>query len=384
MKILFFVPTHTDAVDINHEFTTHLAQSISEMADVRIATSSEKNIASLLSDYDLLHIFGCWSNCACMLADKAYRLRVPYVVTLLGGLQPWEMARHHNQLMLRRQRRVVERATAVSVCGKLEDKTFSKLGWNKRVSLIKNPVLTSQTTFEAVALEFSGLYRKSLDSNARLLIKKEAREAIGQLLQLGVDENLFVKSHDKAALTQTLDNLTADDWRYIFIYAADENITEILYTALQTLQYQYPQVDVEAIDRFDNNKMYQDGHLKDDGLLSRNILLKNKVKEAGNGKGEAELAFCLMLMNFQYEVHHRSAPLMHLIDIYHAMRYMDMDEDMVMEMSKELGIDDFAERLTGALNQFMGLTEGFQLFTPKSGGKTSTLLKEITKFGVYK
>lgn len=383
MKVLFFVPGHVDAVDIHHELTTRLAHCLSDSVDVRVATSSDKNISDELTSYDILHIFGCWSNSARMLAHKAYRKRVPYIVTPLGLLQPWEMEKHSDSLKLRHQHRMIEKASAVQVCGKLEDKTFAKLDWNKKVALIKNPVLTSQTTFEKVANEMLRLYRKVLDSNARVILSKEACSVISKLLQLGVDQQGFVYENKEEDLREQLDKLSTDDWRYIFIYANDEEISVPVSTALETLQYQYTPIDVESIDRFERKTAYDGEPLKGDVLLSRSLLLRNKVKETFANRGKTEQKVCLKILNLHYELNRRSAPLRHIADLYLDMRLTSMDEDMVRDMVKELDMMDFAERLMAVMAELLGLTEGFMPFSPRKGGKTKLLIKELTKFGKY-
>lgn len=384
MKVLFFVPSRIDAVDINHEFTTRLAHCLSGSVEVRVATSSEKNISEELTDYDILHVFGCWSNSGCLLAEKAYRKRIPYVITPLGLLQPWEMERHSKSLLFPRQHHITVKASAVNVCGKLEEKTFSKLAWNKRVTLIKNPVLTSQTTFDAVSEQFMALYRKVLDSNARVVLSKEACKVVGKLLQLGLDEQGFAYDNSTEDLKAQLDALSADDWRYIFIYSSDEEIEEPIKKALDFLQYDYPKTDVSVLDRYDADIVYKDEPLKEDVLLSRNILLRNKVKETFANRGMTEQQVCLGILNLHYELNHHIAPLRHLGNLYCDMRFKDMDEDMLRDMAKELDITDFAEVLVSVLSDFLGLTEGFMPFAPKEGRKSRTLLNALTKFGKYK
>lgn len=384
MKILFFVPFHIDAVDINHEFTTRLAHCLSGSDEVRIATSKDKGLADELESFDILHIFGCWSNSACKLAEKAYKKRLPYIITPLGCLQPWEMEKHATALRLGQQRKVTENASAVNVCGKLEAKTFEKLTWNKKVVLIKNPVLTSQTTFDEVAQLFLALYRKVLDSNARVILSQQAQDAVCALLQLGIDEQAFDYQNKEEDLCSKLDKLTSDDWRYIFIYAHDENVEEQIMHALDLLQYQYPQTDVEAIDRFDTESGYAEGPLKDDVLLSRSILLKNKVKETFANRGKEEQKVCLRFLNLHYELNRNAAPLSHFADLYLNMRMTSMDEDMLKDMVKELDLSDFAERLMSVMTDLLGLTEGFMPFKPKEGKSAETLKRRITKFGLYK
>lgn len=385
MKILFFVPALVDAVDIHHELTTRLAHCLSDSEEIRIVTSAERNIASLLSDYDILHIFGCWSNSACLLAEKAYRLRIPYVITPLGALQPWEIEHHkHRPFNFRRQKAVVERAAAINVCGKLEEKTFEQLAFNKRVCLIKNPILTSQTTFDEVAACFKNLYQKVIDSNVRLLLSEQVQKVIFMLLQFSVDLQSFNYRSNENALRCELDKLSPNDWRKIFIYAEDENVSEIIREALDKLDYQYPQTDVSKIDRFDAQTGYIAGQLRNDTLLSRNLLLRNKVKEVFATRGKTEQGVCLQMLNLRYEISRNIVPLRHFVDLYATMRFTDMDEDMIKDMTKELDMEDFAQSLTAVMADLLGLTEGFMAVNPANGKRAKQLSTSITKFGLYK
>lgn len=382
LKVLIFVPAHTDSVDIHHELTTRLAQCLSGEVEVRLATSSDKNVSQAVTDYDIVHIFGCWSNSACLLANKAYRHRVPYIVTPLGGLQPWEMEHHRHTLLLQRQKNLVEKASAVHVCGKLEQETFAKVGWNKRVCQIKNPVLTSLATFDDTTRDLLALYRKALDSNARLLLRKDERRLIGRLLQAGIDDQAI--KADDGSLAKDLAGLSEEAWRHILIYVADEKIDTPVKDALGRLGVEYPQIDVAAVDRFDNASPYPDGHLRDDTLLSRNILTRNNVKDVFSDNGREERRVCLALLNLHYELGRKAAPLLHLADLYSLLRFSDFDEDSVKSMAHGLNVDEFAERLMAIMADFLGLTEGFMPFTARNDRRARKLKRMITKFGVYK
>lgn len=378
LKLLIFVPSHTDAVSIHHELTTNLAKCLNEKAEVEVVTSAEKEKVSDFSNIDILNIFGCWSHSACQVGAKAYKEHVPYIVTPLGGLQPWEMEHHSYSVLAKEQQTLVRRASAVHVCGKLEEQTFAKLGWNQRTALIKNPVLTSQTTFVQAADSMLGLYRKVLDSNARLLLNKDTRKIIGQLLQAGIDDKASVISNEKD-LEANIEKLTDEDWRRLWIYADDEHITEPLRKALKNEYY----IEASTIDRFDRDRGYSDGHLKNDMLLSRNLLLRNKVKDIFDEHQRKEQMVCLSLLNLQYEITRHKAPLLHLADFYTMLRFTDMDEDSVRDMVKRLKLEDFSVRLMSVMEDFLGLTEGFMPFADKKGRATRRLYKNITKFGTY-
>lgn len=383
-KILFFVPRRINAKDIHRELITHLQACLSAEAYVNLVTSDTKKDAIRLSDYDIIHIFGCWSNSAYRLASRAYEHNVPYLLTPLGALQPWEMAQHCRSLLFSRQHKLTSKAAAVHVCGKLEQETFTHLGWNKRQEVIKNPVLTSQISFEEAAAQLQNLYQKILDSNARLLMNETSQQVIGSLLQLGVNNNVLHLRDHIIKLQQTFETLTSDDWRRILIYAQEEHITIPLKEGILRLHRDIPEANVDDIDRFKSDIVYPTGDLKADALLSKNLLLRNKVKEVFATRGHDEQTLCTLLLNLNYELSHHKAPLLHLVNIYQFIRFTNLDEDMVKDMVHELSLDDLAGRLMIVMQDFLKLTEGFMPFVPKDDKHVKPLLKELTKFGTYK
>lgn len=388
LKVLLFVPHHVDAVAINHDLVSGLAKSYPEGVDVQLVVSGEHHQALQLEEYDLIHFFGSWSHAACLLAAKAYSHGVPYIVTPLGGLQPWETSKRKHTILLRRQRQLVEHAAAVHVCGKLEHDNFVSLGWNKRLAVVKNPVLTSQITFENAANQIERLYRKVIDSNCQLCLRPEIHDIMGVLLQIGTDPNAFdlnpaFQEKSKEEFVSQFARLSPEDWRRLLIYSDQEHITDNVLQALESLEVNYPALDMSEISRFEPKSRYLDGRLKTEALLSKNILLKNKVKEVFENNGENECQLCLALLNIHYELNHHTLPLSHFVDLYSITRFRDVDEDMVKEMAARLNIDDLAARLTSAMSTFLGLPDGFWIFKPKNGKKTRKIIKEITKFGLY-
>lgn len=383
LRILFYVPSQTFA-DPNHkELTERLAQCLSDRIDVQLVVSTDKKTSTAPADYDLIHIFGCWSISACQLARKAYVQHTPYLLTPLGALQPWEGERHRRTPLYKRQRIVTEKAAAVQVCGQLEQTTFLKLNWNQRVALIKNPVLTSLTTFEEAANQLLLLYRKVLDSYARVILDDSTRQLIGNLLQVGLDDEALDDADRRQALIAVLSSLSDEEWRRISLYASEEGISLIIEAAVKRLGLDKPMVDVTQIDRFKGSTTYSTNNLRGDILLSRNLLLRNKVKETFAEHGATEQSVSLQLLNLHYELSHHAAPLLHLANLYHTMRYTDMDEDMIRDMARDLDILDFAERLMAVMHHFLGLTEGFMPFNSRNDKQARQLTTALTKFGVY-
>lgn len=382
LKVLLYITAEADAVDIHHELTTQLAHYLGNHVEATLV-ASHGNQLSDLTPYHLIHIFGCWSRSAAHLLIRAHKQHIPTVFTPLGGLQPWVMKHHKSGHLSGLTRRMTALASAVHVCGKLEAETFVCLGWNKRMALIKNPVLTSQLSFDDMTQQMLTLYRKVLDSNARLLLSPESCMLIGQLLAVSIDADIL---HDKDRCKQLMDQLqqlSDDDWRRIWIYSADEQIESRLHGGLARLQFTPPETDTSSVVRFNPEEQYHQGPLKADDTYSRNILLHNKISDAIEAKEQVEKRFVVQLLNLRYELERHKAPLLHLADIYQSLRFVDMDEDRLKEIVHDIGIEDYTSRLMVALQEIMGLTEGFMPFVPKTGRATQHLINTLTKFNTY-
>lgn len=379
LKVMLYISAEADAMDIHHELTTQLAHHLGNYVEATLVTSHDHSAADL-SAYHLVHIFGCWSHSASSLLVRAHKHHVPTVYTPLGGLQPWVLRHHKSRHLFGIQRRMTSMASAVHVCGKLEADTFVQLGWNKRMALIKNPVLTSQLSFDSMTQQMLALYQKVLDSNARLLLSSESCTVIGQLLALSLDKDILRDKSRCSSLREKVEHLTDDDWRRVFIYSADEQIERLLHEGLSRIQFTPPPTNTAEIVRFTPVEQYYEGPLKSDETYSRNILLRNKLEDAVEAKEHTERKFIIQLLNVRYELEHHKFPLYHLAEIYQAVRFVAMDEDRLKEIVHDMGLDDFAGRLMAALQDIMGLTEGFMPFEAKQGQATERLVKAITKY----
>ena len=379
LNYLLYIPAEFDEVGIHHELVSQLAQALEANAKVTLATPRHRMALPPLAEFHLVHVFGCWNAGAAKLLAKAYKLHIPTVYTPLGGLQPWMMRQHRTVRLMTLQRRMVRLASAVHVCGKLEYETFVRLGWNPRVALIKNPVLTSLFQFDDFCLAIQRLYRKVMDTNARLLLTDRSKQAVAHLLQLGVDDDALRDSSLCAAVRQELAELAGEDWRMIWLYAADEHVDETLKKGLERIQFAAPTLVIEDVERFASNTIYASGSLPDGKILSRNILLRNKFNENIKEGETEERRLCIGMLNLKYELEHRRAPLQHLVDAYVLTRYHDVDEDRLKELFQLVGIEDFCARTMAVMGRMLGLTEGFMPLPPRDDTEARRLEAAMTK-----
>lgn len=383
LKILLFMPDKVDAININHELASQLAHYLEAPAAIDFRTSIHGLEADALSTYDLVHILGCWDTTAVTLQQKAHRLHIPTVYSPLGGLQPWVIRKYRSSYRYAKQRIAIQHASAIHLCSKPEADTFSQLGWNRRWELIKNPVLTNRLSFKEMASVMLNFYQKILDSNARLLLSPSACQAIGHLLQLGIDKDvLFEQDHCKT-MKENLAGLTETDWRRIFIYAADESITDFLSKGLERIQVTAPMTTVTDVDRFDNSRSYAEGDLPTEALCFKSTGLMDKLSERIRKEEKHEHELCMALLNLKHELEHHTAPLRHLANIYSFIRTKDMNEDRLKELTGDLGIEEWVACLMTVMHDVMRLSEGFMPFAAQDGRRAAKLKTAITKFNTW-
>lgn len=382
MKILLYNTLGGGAANPYEEFVVTLSHDLSASFDVTAVHAMKEMGDTPLEAFQLVHVFGSWNATATTLLMKAEHLNIPTVLSPLGGLQPWHLRQHRLQWQRGRQRQTTEKASVVHVCGQLERETFEQLGWNRNVVTIKNPIFTSLISHEECARQFALLYRKVIDSNAARILRPDARQAIGQLLQLGVDDFVL---HDAAHVEQLqalLASLSEEDWRLMRLYAAGEHVLVPLQEGLRRAAFTPPALEVDAIEQFPSGTKYVEGHLKSDALLSRNLLMKSRLHDYVYEKEKEERRLAILIANLRYETEHRSAPLLHLLDLYEALRFEDVDEDRLAEILKIIGIERFAAHLMEVTRQVLGLTEGFMPIRPKDDKETLQLMRAVTKFSI--
>lgn len=383
LKILLYSSSTADAQTVFHELTTGLAQTMGQTTDVRLVNSPQEIDDETLVKFDILHVFGCWEMSSARLIIKAHNLHTPTVYSPLGGLQPWVLKRHRSTYLYRLQKRAIQCASAVHLCSNLERETFQRLGWNTRFKLIKNPVLSSLISFEEFGQRLLVFYQKVLDTHARLLLSQESCVAIGNLLELGVDVDVLHDRDHRTKMHDDLSKLSPTDWRRIKIYSNDERIEVTLEKGLERIKFIAPKVVVEEIDRFNGVVDYSSGDLKEDELTYKSSITMDRLTNSIKLEEVNEKRLCYMLLNLKYEIDHNFAPLLHLVNVYVAFRFWEMNEDRLRELAKILHIHDFAQRLTSVLRDIMRLSEGFMPFQPLDDKSTAQLKRNITKFNIW-
>lgn len=381
MKVLYYISKEADSVDIYHEMVASLCAHIPEAMLIHSLADIKKGYTD--DNTELVHLFGCWNYQTAKYLFKAKQVNIPCIVSPLGGLQPWILEQNKTRKFQQKhlfQYKMIRQASAIHLCGNLEAKTFSELGWNPRTAVIKNSMLTTELTDEEMAGKMLQLYRKTLDSNTTRLLAKTSQQVILDLLLAGIDGSSLKYESFKTSALALLSQLSEENWRRVWLYAWDEDITEELRAGLEKFRFSAPFLDAGTIDKFPAKRKMTHGKLKYDALSTKNPMLKSKLETLTEKKYVTEKKICTMIWNIKYEINHRQATLRHLADIYLQLKFIDFDEDKLKEMLVGMDLKKFASHLMGCLSRTLKLTEGYMPLTASEGKETDRLTQSLTNF----
>lgn len=384
MRILLYIPQQTFSVDANKELVTALNVCLNENGDISGVQAEIAHAYSpqLLNDINIVHIFGCWNHQAAQLMQKATKANIPTVFSPLGGLEPWTMkgkaAKRNLQTNLF-QRRMTRQASAVHVAGKFENEMFTGLRWNPRVSIIKNPALTSLVSNKEMARQMLTLYQKVLDSNVYTLMSQQAATAMTYMLQAATCPEIAQMPTTMKLAKEDVEKIDATDWRNICIYAHDEHISDIIAQGAAIINPELTMIEVDNAQRFAPSNKYSDKDLKCDDVLSSNIMLKSKVEDIATDEQQIERELCMMVLNIKHELAHNKLPLRHIANLATRLNHEEYDEDVLATMLEETSATLFMARLEAAMTTITRLTEGFMPIKPIFDKQADAMTSEITK-----
>lgn len=384
MRILLFIPQHTFSIDANRELVSMLNErfnSFGEKDDIH-AVVSHTYSPQILQDINIVHIFGCWNHTAAKVMQKATKAGIPTVFSPLGGLEPWTMKGKTTTRDIQKnlyQRRMVKQASAIHIGGKFENEMFSRLRWNNKVAIIKNPALTSLVTPDDMVRQMLVLYRKVFDSNVYSLMSRNAINALSFILYAAICKDLSKMPQAQNAAIAEVEKIDDEDWRNICIYATDEHIVDYIAQGISKLSNKYSMIDVDSSNRFMPKQDYQDGDLRADDILSSNIMLKSKVEDIASDDQQTERGLCIMILNAKYEIAHNSLPLRHIVNLAERLINDDYDEDVLATMLDETNATTFMARLETVMTHIIHLSEGYMPIKPIDNKSAKELTEIITK-----
>lgn len=355
MKILYYYPK-SDNMITRH--VTILAEGIRNSAEVQAATTlNEFKMRLETMKPDIVHCHGCWQYATYKASAMARKQGVRVVLSPHGQLEPWVIKERSTvsgdskspttiiskSVLL--QRRATESAFALIAFGKMEHKYLRQIGWNPRIEIIHNAVITNSLSPKEMCSQTFAVYQKVLDSNVLEQMSSDDRNLLSLILKAGITGDARWITSDAAKAVGDLQSLSSSpDWRRIFIYAEHQNIRNYVDYGISVLKLQPNDLDTSKIASYFPEK-YQ-----------RPVPLKNLI---GDFKGDETDYLIRMLRQIQ-----KAPLLLHLIELHRELHRDSVDDDSLSEALEEKRLTSFAARLMQVLSEQTLLDEGYMPLAP--------------------
>jgi hypothetical protein len=358
MKILHYIPQSDDLIN---RYVNLLTDSMGLEANNTVATSEGDAKESLNSSpYDILHIHGCWQRSAYRIFKMAAGKGVRMVLSPYGQLEPWVVDENYWKEKLPKkllyQRHLVEEAYAVIIQGKMEEECIRKLGWNQRMEIIRNPIITHSITSTEMAQKTYTVYRKVLDSNTIELMKPQTSNMLRCFIKAGI-------TGDNRWVTDDLITIADyEQWRHLLCYAHQENIYSIVLRGAHLLNYQVPDIDVHRINSY---------------LPQMDATPKTIQESIGLQYASENDRLEATFRQIRKLVLHRQLTISHLCEIDKELREHDVEEDHLAETLRDDKLYKMACRTMQLLADFTGFDEGFMPVPPLNDRITKQIHQQI-------
>ena len=289
---------------------------------------------------DIVHIHGCWQYKVVRQAMHYHRQGARIVFTPHGGLEPWIISERRLSEKLSKtllwQRRMAEYSYVMIAQGNMEAEALRKLGWNPRIEIVRNAVVTNSITPEAMAQQTREVYRKVMDSNTLELMSDDTRQLMSLLLKAGI-------TGDERWITSRLPDIDEREWRRRLVYADHENVRTTIDGGTHVLGLREPYIETGKI------KSY----LPTDYRLPK--------VEAHDVAGIVR------------EMQRGQLTLRHFVELDRALRRDNVQDDWLCETLDEGHLLKYFRRLLQLLSELTGLDEGFMPAVPINDRKTQTI-----------
>lgn len=168
MKVFIHISKSLRQIDIHRDLFSILANELPQ--DIEKVDN--------LTDTDVLIIFGAWQIKNSLLARKAYKMGIPYLIIPLGHISKWNVEHYLLKRILQAkiyQYSMAKKAGALLTMTKQEDTYLKKLKWNKQIIIISNSLFTRLTTNKEMSDAVYAICRNILQ-NYEIKIEEETHK----------------------------------------------------------------------------------------------------------------------------------------------------------------------------------------------------------------
>lgn len=359
IRILHFYPQNNSVIS---DYVTMLNENMGLECSNEIL--SEQGLAQQRlqsSHYDILHLHGCWYASSYPIVRQAIKNRTRIVLSSHGQFSPWIMSdKYWTEKLPKRllyQKRIIQKSYALIIQGKMEEDCLKKLGWNQRLVIIRNPLITRTISKKEAVSQVFQTYSKVMNSNPLEFMDSDMRSLLRQLIIVGV-------TGDKRWLTEKPmpQPDTLEKWRFLLCFAHYEHIDKVILRGLNVLGYEVPEMDVNQMPCFFPDQYVSPVSIADNigfsfvTQVDRLLATFRYLRKLENNK---QLAFS------------------HLVELDKELREHECDEDLLSEKLKDLHLYKLACRIMYVTQQSTGLTEGFMPVPPLCDRASQHLYQQV-------
>lgn len=287
---------------------------------------------------DVVHQHDCLDPSIARCIDYAYKKGIRIVLTPHGQLEPWEVKRSvfmTNPFI----RRNIRHTYAITVMGKMEADTMKGLGWNNRIEIIRNPIVTKTTSPQQLALQMYTIYKKTVDSQSLTQFDDKERDFLRLALKAGI-------TGDKRWITEPLQEPTS--WKALSIYVYNEGVSSVFQKGLQVLGINAPSYTTADLKSYLPNDYKLPIPIKANSIVELTSAINNNIAE-------------------------RQLPLIHLVQLDEKLRYGLVEDDHLTDTLIDDGQFELFASLMQLLSEYTGLDEGFMPCKPQDGKLTKRM-----------
>ncbi len=350
----------------DNPLVSQYVSTLAEQMNRGIENHAVNNIGQALtllkgSSYDILHLHGCWRTSEQKVVREAFRHGVRLVLTPHGQLEPWVIQENYWKEKLPKQlyfqKRLVHQAYVVIIQGRMEQECMERLGWNPRLLIIRNSLVTHSISHTEMAKQMADVYQKVMDSNPLQLMNDELRATLRTLLMAGITGDRRWVVNEKP-----IPQLSTLAWRYLLLYAHQENIEETVKRGINILRLDVPDIDVSHADYF----------------LPRGYVPSSTIESAiGNSFTSENERLIATFRHLRKIIFKRQLTIAHLVELDRELRQHHSLESMLKEQLTDHKLIKTARRLMCMMNEKTGLTEGFMPVEPLDDRITKSMRNQI-------
>ncbi len=337
MHIIHLYPSHVSELA---QYVSNLTSSLGSDCE---ATDEVKIFMQRCEQHrpDIVHLHDCQHADYIRAALTARQKGARIVLTPHGHLESWEL----DDLMKQPSglQQLVTHAYCLIARSSIEAEELRKLGWNSRIEIIRNPILTKTTSLKSCVQQHLRVYRQVMDSYVLEKLSADSLHALRTLLRVALnDDSRWGEPFDAAAV----------EWHYLLIYAQQEGILHLLEKGAQLMGIPLPEKTAAP-------SYLPDGYRKPTSLAGKSI--PDMVAAIRRQVGEGQLA------------------LLSLAELHQALHREEVEDDRVMELLQGARLSTFFAALLPVMNEQTGLTEGFMPCQPVDNNETKQIRTTIQK-----